>query len=98
MKLADYECKTTFWMDFSIADAFGELAVSDTYKRAFRDWKEDVVYLTELVMVLNHKIWQHYGHNNRLAGLYDTLWRQADEYAVTHLKDDDLRYFLDTTD
>lgn len=27
MKLLDYECKTTFWMDFSIADRFGIAAV-----------------------------------------------------------------------
>ena len=98
MKLAGYECKTTFWMDFSIAESFGELAVVDTYKRAFRAWKKDVVYLTELVMVLNHKIWEHHGNYKHFAELYDTLWRQASEYAETHLKGDDLRYYLDTTD
>ncbi len=32
-----YEQKTTFWMDFSIADKFGIAAIKDTYKRAFRD-------------------------------------------------------------
>ena len=57
MKLLDYECKTTLWMDFSIADRFGIAAVRDTFRRAFREWKGNTVYLTELVMVLNHKIW-----------------------------------------
>lgn len=53
-----YECKTTFWMDFSIADRFGIAAVKDTFKRAFKEWRTNVVYLTELVLVLNHKMWQ----------------------------------------
>ena len=34
MRLLDYECQTTFWEDFSIAEAFGEEAIRDTYKRA----------------------------------------------------------------
>ena len=30
---------TTFWQDFSIADAFGVAAIKDTFKRAFAEWK-----------------------------------------------------------
>ena len=63
-ELNGYEPQTTFWMDFSIADKFGKEAVQDTYNRAFADWKSNVVYLTEMVLVLNHKIWQHYTHND----------------------------------
>lgn len=51
---------TTFFEDFSIADAFGISAVKDTYNRAFKEWKHDYKYLTELVMVLNWKCWEHY--------------------------------------
>lgn len=93
-----YEPKTTFWQDFSIADMFGVDAVTDTYNRAFDEWKDDYIYLTELVMVLNHKIWGHYGHNNKLAELYNRLWMTADEYAVNHLKGSELEYFYITTD
>ena len=50
-----YELQTTFWNDFSIADRFGLSAVQDTFNRAFEEWKEDYKYLTELVLVLNHK-------------------------------------------
>lgn len=53
-----YKPITTFWNDFSVADAFGTSAVADTFKRAFEEWKGNYKYLTELVMVLNHKIWQ----------------------------------------
>lgn len=94
----DEQFTTTFWMDFSIADAFGKDAVQDTYNRAFAEWKSDYRYLTDLVMVLNHKIWQHYQTNEPLARLYDRLWREAADYAVENLKDDELRYYLDVTD
>ena len=56
MRLLDYECKTTFWSDFSIAERFGAEAVRDTYKRAKAEWERDRVYGIELSMVLNHKI------------------------------------------
>ena len=55
-----YELQTTFWEDFSIADRFGLAAVLDTFNRAFREWKGDYKFLTELTLVLNHKIWQYY--------------------------------------
>lgn len=93
------EFKTTFWMDFTIADAFGESAVRDTYKRAFNEWKNNVEYVTELVIVLNWKIWQHYEKQNEtLTKVYDELWKEADAWCMDNLKGDDLTYFLKTTD
>ena len=50
------ERKTTFMLDFSIADCFGNKAVTDTFKRAFKEWKNDVIYMAEFVCVLNPKI------------------------------------------
>lgn len=94
----NYELKTTFYSDFSIADHFGARAVKDTYKRAFNEWKHDYVYLTELVMILNWKIWEHYEKNTELARLYNNLWQEADEYACNNLKGDELSYFYRTTD
>ena len=44
-----YELQTTFWNDFSIADRFGLSAIQDTFNRAFKEWKENYKYLTELV-------------------------------------------------
>lgn len=92
------EFTTTFWMDFSIADAFGKSAVQDTFDRAFEEWKHDYRYLTALVMTLNHKIWQHYENNNALAELYNVLWEKADTYALDHLKGEEMSYFLRVTD
>lgn len=96
--MTGYKPKTTFYMDFSIADHFGMSAVKDTYKRAFKEWKSDIQYLTELVMVLNWKIWEHYEHNDALARLYDSLWREADGWCCENLKGDDLSYYFRTTD
>ena len=94
-----YESKTTFFSDFSIADSFGLDAIQDTFNRAFNEWKDNYIYLTELVLVLNWKLWLHYedGHED-YAKLYDKLWRIADEYAVDHLEGDELSYFYNTTD
>lgn len=89
---------TTFWQDFSTADTFGVDAVQDTYSRAFQEWKDDYQYLTELVLVLNHKIWQHYEHNDALAQVYDSLWRKADQYTANTLTGDELRYYYEVTD
>lgn len=93
-----YECITTFWSDFSIADRFGTAAVKDTYKRAFNEWKGNYKYLTELVMVLNHKCNFYHGKNNTLSELYGELYYEADEYATSNLKDEELSYFYRVTD
>ncbi len=94
-----YKQKTTFWMDFTIADIFGTFAIQDTYDRAFKEWKSDVVYLTELTMVLNWKIFEWWEKDRQeYTELYDRLWRKTDEYAMTHLKGKDLDYFLRITD
>ena len=96
--MSGYVPKTTFWEDFSIADRFGITAIKDTYKRAFEEWKSDYIYLTELVMVMNHKIWQWYERDEDKANLYNDLWEQTDAYACENLKGDELRYFYETTD
>lgn len=105
-----YEPKTTFWQDFSIAEHFGAAAVKDTYKRAWRDWRHDIVYLTELVMVLNHKISYWYCTAEKYEGqprgracmglcrLYDKLWREADAWCYENLQCDDAKYYFETTD
>lgn len=89
---------TTFWEDFCIAEGFGMSAVKETFERCFEEWKHDYKYLTELVMVLNHKIWRWYERNERVARLYNELWKKADGYAMETLKGEEMDYFFRVTD
>ena len=96
--LFGYKQITTFFEDFGIAEPFGKNAILDTYKRGLEYAKTDYKVLTELVMVLNWKIWEHYEKNNKLAEIYNDLWIKADRYATANLKGDELQYFYRTTD
>lgn len=98
MEEIGYKPITTFWDDFSIADSFGISAIKDTYKRAFEEWKGNYKYLTELVMVLNRKIWYWYWKDEMIARVYNDLWMECDEYAYDNLKDEEFNYFIKTTD
>lgn len=96
-----YTQMTTFFMDFGIAENFGIEAVQDTYNRAFRQWKHDYKYLTELVMVLNWKSWQHADDcvaKNSLCNLYVKLYSELNDWCYDNLKGDALKYFIQTTD
>ena len=97
-----YEQKTTFWQDFTIAEAFGLEAVLDTYKRAFNEWKTDHVYITELALVMNHKGWQHYndagGEVTPMAEAYFSLWYELSDWCYSHLEGEELEYFYSVTD
>lgn len=89
---------TTFWQDFTIADMFGVDGIQDTYNRAFAEWKTDYRYLTDLVIVLNHKCWQHHGKKQAYSELYAKLFYEAKDYAYENLKDEELDYFFHQTD
>lgn len=109
-EMTGYKPCTTFWQDFSIADVFvlnGQEpdAVQDTHDRSWTQMKEKALGiegLTEYIMVLNWKAWQLYDKNNpkkmALYKLYDKLWKETDAWAMENLKDDDLSYYLETTD
>ena len=97
-KMTGHKPLTTFWNDFSTAEQFGIEAVKGTFKRAFEEWKGDYKFLTELVMVLNHKIWQWYEKNDELARVYNALWEEADNYGCENLKGGELDYFYETLD
>lgn len=93
-----YEIISTFGADFDIAEGFGAAAIQDTFNRAFAEWKDEYKYLTELVLILNWKIGQHYGTNAEYSLLYSELWKAADEYACSNLEGDELAYFYRVTD
>lgn len=96
--MGGYETITTFFMDFSIADGFGKSAIQETYNNAMNCWKDDYKFITELYIVLNHKIWQWYETNEDVARLYDKLWRDCGNYADEHFSQDELSYFYRIAD
>ena len=93
-----FQYKTTFFQDFSIAEKFGIGAIKDTYKRAFAEWKDNVEYITELSIVLNHKTWQYFEDRGDLADVYSKLWMRLDNWCCNNLKGEDLDYYYRTTD
>ena len=98
MRLLDYECKTTFWNDFSIAERFGAEVIKDTYKRTREEWKKDRVYGTELSMILNHKCWYWYEENDTFSKLYAELWEEYHEWVLENWKDGNLTDYLRVVD
>ncbi|TCD53858.1 hypothetical protein EJ419_06290 [Alloscardovia theropitheci] len=93
-----YTPLTTFWMDYSIADAFGINAIKDTHKRVIKEWSSNYKMMTELVLVFNYKIWQHYETNQALAELYNELWETTENWCYTTLTGEELDYFITTID
>lgn len=96
--ITGYKPKTTFYMDFSIADSFGNSAIKETYDRVKKEWGKDIVYVTEFYMVLNWKIWEHHESDPSKAELYQSLYEELETFIYDSYGEDDLTYFLETTD
>ena len=95
----NYECITTFWEDFAIADRFGINAVKDTFNRAFNEWKNNYRYLTELVIVLNHRCWMHYNQGRiDISKVYSSRYYQAHNFALDNLNGEEYEYYFRITD
>lgn len=93
-----YKPISTLYLDFSVADNSGITAIKNTYRRVFKEWKDNYKMLTELVMVLNWKMWRWVADNPEYEKVYEDLWGEADLYATSHLKDEELSYFYRVTD
>ena len=90
---------TTFHMDFAIAEKFGADAVRDTFKRAFKGWKNNVEYFTELVMCVNHRMWYWYNNGNEaLSRIYEQFYLTANDYALEEFKGEALAHYINVTD
>lgn len=99
MKTLDYETITTFWADFAIAEAFGVESVKDTFERCMEEWKSDIKFMTELVLVLNHRSWYKYDKGEEaLSRLYADLYYKADAYVNSHFSEEDFEYYFNITD
>lgn len=97
-KIFDFKFESSFWEEFSIAENYGSDGIREHYKVVFDQWKGNLKYLTELVLVLNWKISTWFGVDDSIGKTYDELMRDADGYALNTLKGDDLHYYLSTLD
>jgi hypothetical protein len=93
-----YEMKTTFWSDFSIAEKFGVESIKDTFNRSFKEWKDNVEYITELSMVMSWKSCYYYNKNEEYMILYSELYQEIDNWCFYNLKGNDLIYYIETID
>lgn len=89
---------STFWDDFTIADAFGADAIKDTFNRAFGGWKSDYRYVTELAVVMNKKCWSWYRKNDVYGLLYHDLYYKVRDYAYSKFKGPEIEHYFKVTD
>ena len=97
--MCGYTQRTTFWDDFTIAEKWGVKAIEDTYKNAFQSWKYDLVFIVELVLVLNWKMW-YMAEKRRLSEemVYCKCWEELCEWCKNHLKGEAYSYYTEVTD
>ena len=93
--------ETTFHMDFDIAEHFGMKGVKDTFKRAFKEWKKDIEFVTELGIVMNERCWFWDQHGQEeLSKYYAERWYEIEDYVYKAkcFKEEDRNYFFKMTD
>ena len=99
--VGNYRRRTTFYEDLSIAEYYGEANVKDTYNRVMKEWLDNIEYITEFVLCLNWKCWEHHDRDNHgLAVLYHDLYYKAVDEVMEHYKNDQkaLLYYYEITD
>lgn len=115
--MGGYKRKFTFYSDFGIAE-FCEVymadhnAVIDTYNRVVESWGKDIKAITEVAMVLNHKLWSFYDNvdssylkcsdewREHFVSVYQTLYEKCVDYITKTYADDAdaLSYYYEVTD
>ncbi len=93
--MTDWRPQYTFYSDFGIAE-FCEVymrdrnAVLSTYRNVIKNWASDYKALTEIILVLNHKIWAFYNRvdsgymkvSNQIADYFAKLYNKLYEQAI----------------
>ena len=97
--MCGYTQRTTFWDDFTIAERRGVKAIEDTYKNAFQSWKHDIVFIVELVLVLNWKmLYMDERHMPEKSVMYYKCWVELSNWCERHLEAGAYEYFILVTD
>ena len=99
--MKDYErVETLYWANFTLADTIGVDEINKMFNTLFDECKGKGMYkyLTELAMVLNHKIFEWYYQNKTYSVLYENLYLQLRDYAHHNLKRKELDFYISITD
>lgn len=92
-----------FWEAFDNAEEAGEATVITIARMLYLRWRDQIHELTDLVMVINHKSWDHYRRGDAaFQELYTDLYYEYYEKAINYLesnkRDEELSYFIRTLD
>lgn len=92
-----------FWTRFDLAEMCGKETIKGVAEASFDEYKDDIEGLTMLVMVINHKSWNHHDMGNDdlcslYADLYYKYYEKAIELLEKEMRDKDLTYFIRTLD
>ena len=100
-EMTGYKPMTSSYRDLSIADKFGISTIENTIKTLLKNFKamgNGYKYITELVMALNWKIWEHYENNKTIAKCYNDEWEKLMQWCQEHFTQDQLDYYYRVTD
>ena len=95
--------KDEIWSDFDQVELEGEIAIKDLAEKYYKQFKDNIISLTNLVMVVNHKSWAWYElSNDELCTIYTELYYEYYEKIINYLdqakRSEDLVYFIRTLD
>lgn len=95
--------RETFWEAFDNAEETGPDTIIAIAGILYLRWRDHIKELTDFVMVVNHKSWNHHDMGNSgLCSLYADLYYKYYEKAINYLeennREEDLRYFIRTLD
>ena len=105
----DYKRKTTYTADFSVAEwcvpVEGISAIASTLQNALTNWRDDIEFFAEIIIVLNLKAHEHAARGNwEYAEMYSDLYLGAkclyfDWFDVSNKKHAEaIQYYYDYVD
>ena len=87
---------------FCIEEDYNRDNISQLAANLYDKYGDNYTYLTELVMILNHKCWEKYNQDRILSKIYEELYYKYDELAIEQLSraghEDELHYYLSELD
>ena len=90
-ELKGCERRTTFMADLSIGEWCGGWnGVADTVRRSMKNWRDDVEMMSEFVLCVNWKAWEHHARGNMMwAKLYSLLCDGVSDLMFRYYEGDD---------